>query len=152
MEIAFLLSEIKMMSCFLSTDDKQKFLVKLEDRAVFEKGLDTFNSSFLSAWLRIQIWIIKRLRSFNMYEDIVVMWNPYLYYLIFPLFMVITYIIINKTLANINLSWPCILLSIIPIVVLVVLKKIRHKMDIQKSEFIECVMNKSQKYETTIRH
>lgn len=89
--IAFLLSEIKMMSCFLSTDDKQKFLVKLEDRAISEKGLDTFNSSFLSAWLRIQIWIIKRSRSFNMYEDIVVMWNPYLYYLIFPLFMVITY-------------------------------------------------------------
>lgn len=87
-----------------------------------------------------------------MYEDIVVMWNPYLYYLIFPLFMVITYIILNKALENINLSWSCILLSIIPIVVLVVLRKIRHKMDIQKSKFIECVMNKSQEYETAIRH
>lgn len=138
---AYLLNSTKVMSRFMFSEDRSRFIDKLKDRISFEKEEISSKSLRLAGWLWILKRRIKKARQFKYNENVVLLWNPLLYYIAFPLFMFGIYMVLDRATIGISVPWWCLALTAIPFVMIKLLEKFLYKQIARKSEFIHNIIH-----------
>ena len=140
-KFSYLLNEIYSISRFMSEDDKNKYVAKLNDRLVSERKYNPDNKVLIKRIeiVRKQVLNSPRIESF---KDKITTWNSGWYYFVFPLLMFVAWFATNKVIQAVEFPWWCILLCILPILFVVIMKRTTARVVIAKSDYIKNVINK----------
>lgn len=137
----YLLNQIYSISRFMSEDDKNDFVAKLNNRLVSEKEYTSDNQALMKRIeiVRNQILKAPRIESTT---NMNLTWNSGWYYFVFPLLMIIAWLATYKVIQVIVIPWWYVFFCIVPILLIVYVKKKAIRTAIKKTDFIQNIINK----------
>ncbi len=137
----YLLNVIYGISRFMSEDNKNDYVAKLNNRLVSEKEYASDNKVLMKRIeiVRNQILKAPRIESIT---NMNLTWNSGWYYLLFPLLMIIAWLATYKVIQVVVIPWWCVFFCIVPVLLIVFVKKKAIRTVIKKTDFIQNIINK----------
>ena len=150
-KFGYLLNEIYGISRFMSDNDKSRYIVSLNGRLASEKKCNSNNKLLIK---RIEIIRRQVLNSpeIESFKNGIITWNPGWYYVVFPLLMVVAWFTTDKVILTVGFPWWYIFLCIVPILLIVLIKKKAANTAIAKSVFLQDIINKQLQKNETIKN
>ena len=138
----FLLNAIFSISRFMSANDKNKFIAKLDERISYEEESPTGNNRKLLQRLKAIRKHVMKSPQLDTFMDGILTWNPILYYIVFLLLMILAWHSASQVFQFTSIPWWCMLLCTIPIVAIIWLRREIGRATSAKSAFTHNILNK----------
>ena len=129
---------------FTTEEDQRKIINKLNARIAEEVKNNNPASKIQRIKLRALAlnFFIRKPHQVESFSEVFLTLNPPLYYIVFPALMCIAFYVLHDTMTMMAIPQWCILLVVVPIVLLLILKKSIENLTIAKSLFVENIRNK----------
>ena len=114
-ERLYLKNALWSVSRFMSESDREHFIERMDKRiSIGEDRAKKLKS------LKLQVQKSQRIESFN---NGILTWQPTLYYLVFPLLIILSWFTTSKVAVLMNISWWSVFFFLIPMSLIVVFQK-----------------------------